>query len=235
MKHAPPEPLQWSDAQIAAFWRYVAEHRSEDYFTRQFGARILDLTRRFCTPHALVCDYGCGPGYLLEQLLRSHRAAGCDLSDDSLAEARRRLAGHANFAGLFSVEALPAGLRFDVAYAVETVEHVLERHEEGFFANLSRLLRPRGVIIATTPNAENLAADTVFCAGCSHTFHRWQHVRSFDAATLEGFFARRGFEALSVTAVDFAARAPLQRLVAALRPALGGKNPHLVYVGRSRS
>jgi SAM-dependent methyltransferase len=231
----PVAPLEWSDELLASFWGYYAQHRQEDYFTGLFGDRILDLTRGFYRADAVVCDYGCGSGFLLEKLLRTHRAAGCDLSEDNLAEVRRRLGSAPNLVATFRVGAAPVDVRFDAVYVVETVEHVLDRHEERFFAGLSSLLRPGGVVIVTTPHAENLAAETVFCPACRHTFHRWQHVRRFDPDSLAAFFARRGFEPVKVFTTDFGARSPWRRLKARLRPALGRVNPHLVYVGRRRA
>jgi SAM-dependent methyltransferase len=229
----PATPLEWTDEQLATFWSYYAEQRQEDYFTRQFGDRILRLTRRFYGADGLVCDYGCGSGFLLEKLARTHRAVGCDFAEANLAQARARLGGrHPNLVAVFRVGQKPPEIQCDAAYVVETVEHVLPRHEEEFFANVSGLLRPGGVVIATTPNAENLAGDTVYCPGCNHEFHRWQHVRSFDAARLRDFFGRRGFSEVETFTTDFAAATPWRALKARLRPMLGRKNPHLVYVGR---
>jgi len=227
--------LEWTDEQLAVFWAYYAERRQEDYFTRLFGDRILEQTRRFYGRDALVCDYGCGAGYLLEKLLATHRAAGCDFSSDNLAEVRKRLGSNPNLAALFRVGEQAQNLRCDAAYVVETVEHVLERHEEQFFGNLHALLKPGGVVVVTTPNAEDLAAETVFCPSCRHGFHRWQHVRSFDEAGLREFFGRRGFEQVACFTTDFAAGTPWRRLKARLRAALGRKNPHLVYAGRKRA
>jgi 2-polyprenyl-3-methyl-5-hydroxy-6-metoxy-1,4-benzoquinol methylase len=227
--------LEWTDEHLAAFWGYYAEQRQEDYFTRLFGARILGLTRRFYRRESIVCDYGCGFGYLLERLLQTHRAAGCDLAEANIAEVRKRLGGHRNLAAVFRVGEPPVDLKCDAVYVVETVEHILMRHEEQFFVNLVRLLRPGGVVIATTPNAETLAAETVYCPCCRHEFHRWQHVRSFDASSLAVFFGDRGFEHVETFTTDFAARTPWQGLKARLRPVLGRTNPHLVYVGRKRT
>ena len=227
------EPLPWTDEQLSTFWGYYAEHRQEDYFTGQFGDRILALTSGFFAADARVCDYGCGYGFLLEKLLRGHRAAGCDFTDANVEAVRRRLDGHPNFIGAFRIGEPPTDGKFDVVYVVETVEHVLARHETQFFDNLAGVLRPGGVLIATTPNGEDLAAETVYCPQCRHSFHRWQHVRSFDAASVSEFF-RRGFDPVATFTTDFSARTTWQRLKARLRPALGKRNPHLVYVGRKR-
>jgi 2-polyprenyl-3-methyl-5-hydroxy-6-metoxy-1,4-benzoquinol methylase len=225
-------PLEWTDEQLSTFWGYYAEQRQEDYFTRQFGDRILAMTRSFYRRDAEVCDYGCGPGFLLEKLLRTHRAAGCDFAEGNLSAVRQRLAAHPNLIGAYKVTEVPAGTAFDVVYIVETVEHVLERHREDFFRNVLRLVRPGGIVIATTPNAEDLSASTVFCPGCRHDFHRWQHVRSFDAESLPRFFAGIGFTTVRTFTTDFSARSSWQKAKARLRPAIGKKNPHLVYVGR---
>ena len=235
MSGQPVAPLQWTDELLASFWGYYAHNRQEDYFTSLFGGRILDLTRRFYGKDAVVCDYGCGSGHLLEQLLQTHRSAGCDFSSDNLTAVRARLGDHSNLAGLFLVGDKPVEMQFDVLYVVETVEHVLERHEETFFRNLSALVRPGGVLIATTPHAEDLEAGTVFCPSCRHTFHRWQHVKSFDGPALVHFLGRAGFDPTAVFTTDFSARSQWQRAKALLRPMLGKRNPHLVYAGRKRS
>lgn len=225
-------PLEWTDEQLAGFWDYYAESRQEDYFTKLFGERILALTRGYYGSEALVCDYGCGSGFLLERLLETHRAAGCDFSEANLAAVRGRLGGHRNLAATFRVGEVPPGTAFDALYAVETVEHVLDRHEAQFFANVVGLLRPGGVVVVTTPNAENLSAETVYCPHCRHEFHRWQHVRSFGAESLAAYFGAHGFERVATFTTDFAARTPWQALKARLRPLMARKNPHLVYIGR---
>ena len=225
-------PLEWTDEQLSTFWGYYAEHRQEDYFTRQFGDRILHITRGFYPADASVCDYGCGPGFLLEKLLATHRAAGCDFTERNLAAVRDRVGANRTLIGAFKVTEVPAGLAFDAVYVVETVEHVLDRHIDGFFGNLVRLVRPGGVVIVTTPNSEDLSGSTVFCPGCRHEFHRWQHVRTFDAHSLSGFFNKAGFFPVRTFTTDFSARGPWSRAKARLRPMLRKKNPHLVYVGR---
>lgn len=235
MNDRPVVPLEWTDELLASFWGYYARHRQEDYFTGLFGDRILGLTRGFYAADAVVCDYGCGSGFLLEKLLRTHQAAGCDFSEDNLAEVRRRLGDRPNLVAAFKVGQAPPDLRFDAVYAVETVEHVLDRHERGFFDGLSALLRPGGVVVVTTPHAENLADNTAFCPVCRHTFHRWQHVRSFDGHSLTALFRKWGFEPVRSFTTDFAARTAWRRLKARLRPAFGRMNPHLVYVGRKRA
>ena len=233
MSETGARPLEWNDAQLAAFWGYYAEQRREDYFTHRFGQRILEVTREFYPRDALVCDYGCGPGFLLEKLVATHRAVGCDFSEANIAQARSRVGGQPNLVATFTTSAVPPDLKCDVLYAVETVEHILDRHADAFFSNINKLLRSGGVVIATTPNAEDLIGNTVFCPCCQHTFHRWQHVRSFDGASLSAFFEAHGFRTARTFTTDFAAGNRWQKTKARMRPLLGRRNPHLVYVGRA--
>lgn len=225
--------LKWTRPLVAALWRHYAEHGQETYFTHQFGDRIVAATRKYVSEGATVCDYGCGSGHLLALLAADFRTAGVDFTAENVAAARARAGSSSNLMGVYQVgqDDLPEGA-FDVLYVVETVEHVLEDGLAGFFADLRRLLRPGGRVIVTTPHDEDLAGSTVFCPCCSHTFHRWQHLRSFTAGALEAFMIRGGFEREASFTTDFTARSLPQRLKARLRPLLSRKNPHLVYVGR---
>jgi 2-polyprenyl-3-methyl-5-hydroxy-6-metoxy-1,4-benzoquinol methylase len=232
----PPDPrLEWTDELVSSFWRFYAQNREQDYFTGRFGDRILDVTSRFIPRDALVCDYGCGAGFLLEKLVRRYRAAGCDFTPANVEAARRRVGDSPNLVGTFTIDdpALSRG-GFDAVYFVETVEHLLDHHVSQALATLGDLLKPGGVLIATTPHDEDLDASMVYCPCCSHLFHRWQHVRSFTGDSLAAFMAGGGFEPVSVFTTDFTATTRKQKLKAALRPSFGRKNPHLVYVGRKR-
>lgn len=228
-------PLEWTDEMVGALWRYQAEENIDDYFTNLFGDRILEATARYVPADAVVCDYGCGPGFLLERLLQHHRAFGFDFTRANIEKARLRVAGNPNLAGLFTFEAgdLPAGAA-DVTYVVETVEHLLPHHVDGFFEKVRHVLKPDGLVIVSTPNDENLAAATVYCPCCNKTFHRWQHVRSFNAATLSSFMERGGFRRVAAFSTDFSAAGAWSRLKVRLRPSFGRWNPHLVYIGRVR-
>lgn len=225
--------LKWTRPLVAALWRHYAEHGQETYFTHQFGDRIVAETHRYVPADAVVCDYGCGSGHLLARLAAEFRVAGVDFTPENVSASRARAQGSGRLMGVYQVgqDDLPEGA-FDVLYLVETVEHVLEEDLAGFFADLRRLLRPGGRVIVTTPHDEDLAGATVFCPCCRHTFHRWQHLRSFNAGTLEAFMREGGFERQTVFTTDFAARSLPQRLKSRLRPLFGRKNPHLVYVGR---
>jgi len=228
----PEEPrLRWTAPLVARFWDYYAQYRPEDYFTRRHGERIVELTASYVPPGGRVCDYGCGAGYLTEHLARRFRTRGVDFSLGNIEATRARLTGSANFDGaVLASEARTSGFLHDAAYLVETVEHLLDEDVDATLATVFASLRPGGVVIVTTPNEEQLAESDVFCPTCSHTFHRWQHMRRFDANTLEMFMTRAGFERVNTFATDFGQTNPLLlwlRRQFARRPL-----PHLVYIGK---
>jgi hypothetical protein len=61
----------------------------------------------------------------------------------------------------------------------------------------------------TTPNREDLELNSVYCPLSDSFFHRWQHVRSFDAAGLNDLLSRFQFERIHEQWIDFSATAEL--------------------------
>ena len=47
-------------------------------------------------------------------------------------------------------------------------------------------------MLISTPNNENLSIWNVYCPHCKHSFHRWQHVRSWTADLLAAAVAPYG-------------------------------------------
>lgn len=119
---------------------------------------------------------------------------------------------------------------------VELVEHVDDATLANIFDDVKRVLVPDGLVVVTTPNDENLLNETVYCPCCNHTFHRWQHVRSWSAESLSALFRAQGLDMVEVFATDFSisprngwVQYLLRRLARTIR---GRKQPHLVGVGR---
>lgn len=224
-------PLEWTDEFVSNIWEYYGT-KAEAYFTYQFGDRILEETQGHIPENATVCDYGCGAGFLLKRLLETHQTAGIDFTRKNLEKTAHLAQNHPNLIGLFEPsECASLAESFDVIYFVETVEHLLDHHIDSTFSALANLLKPGGVVICTTPNDEDLREQEVFCPVTCKVFHRYQHMRSFTAGSLERLFANQGFTAIKTFTTDFTARTLKDRLKTRLRPALGRKNPHLVYVG----
>lgn len=185
-----------------------------------------------------ILDYACGTGSLTGHLLNEGLdVAACDLSSDSLAIVRERYQNHPNFIGVSAPNDLKmTASPFDAVLLVELIEHVDDATLSGIFAEVKGALRPGGLIVVTTPNDENLQAETVYCPSCNHTFHRWQHVRSWSADSLADIFRTAGIDVVEIFATDFSLsrkngslRYLLRRVSRAIQSV---RPPHLVGIGR---
>jgi len=101
-----------------------------------------------------LIDIGCGGGLVSEPMARlGFAVTGIDASEANLAVAREhaQAGGLAIDYGAASIEAVAEGSeRFDVALALEVVEHVAD--VDGFLAATAAVLRPGGMLIASTLN-----------------------------------------------------------------------------------
>jgi SAM-dependent methyltransferase len=98
-------------------------------------------------PGARLLDAGCGSGRTLDELARYGRVSGVDVSAQAVAAARGR--GHADVR-LARVEQLPfADQAFDVVTCLDVIEHTAD--DRATFAELRRVTRPAGLLIATVP------------------------------------------------------------------------------------
>lgn len=201
---ADAQPLQWTNELVQKFWDY--QSRSPDaYFTSQFGAQIAGAVLDFIPRHARILDYACGTGALTGHLLRAGLSvAACDLSRDSVEIVQGKYQKQPGFLGAFSIaEMALTDLRFDAVVLVELVEHVDDQVLQRISDDVRRVLAPGGVVVVTTPNDEDLTIEAVYCPCCNHTFHRWQHVRSWSAQTLSTRFLSLGFQTVTTRTMDF--------------------------------
>jgi SAM-dependent methyltransferase len=140
------------------------------------GIVALHLKRyEFARPHCRdrdVLDAGCGVGYGSAFLAaEARRVVGVDLDGDAIAYAAQRY-GRPNvefmIGDLQRLEVADAS--FDVVCAFETIEHLPE--PERFVSETRRVLRPGGLLFASTPRA-NGTSDNPF------------HEREFSPAEFE--------------------------------------------------
>jgi SAM-dependent methyltransferase len=139
-----------------------AEHRARYHWAAQVagGKRVLDA--------------GCGLGYGIE-ILRAAGAAevfGVDLSAEAVEEAQRRIedAGEVRQGDVRNLEFDDQS--FDLVVCFETIEHVEE--PQSALAEFRRVLRPGGVLLLSSPNAD------AYPAGNEH------HVREYKPGELVG-------------------------------------------------
>lgn len=228
--------MSWTPERVRRFWDYQSRFPA-NYFAHQYGRAIAATLASHVSPPARVLDYACGPGFLIPALLeRGYSVVAADQSSESVERANRTFGGRHRFEGARLTNAVRASERFDVAIMSELVEHLPDDPLDSVVREIRTLLRAGGYLLVTTPNEEDLQASMTYCPECQHTFHRWQHVRSWSAASLGDYLRTRGFEITVLKRTDFGAvfRGVLPRVVSRLRYALGvRKHPHLVVLARA--
>lgn len=234
-----PHKIQWTRELISRFWDFASSHSAHRamYFSRLKGDALIGFVRsRGVKLSGRVLDFGCGPGYLLEKLIAGGTACeGLDFSRASLEEARGRLGSNPLLKGLEHAQSLPVPYKdetFDVVFALETVEHLLDADLEATLADILRITRPGGAVVVTTPNQEDLEQEESMCPECGSVFHRWQHIRSFDAPGLSSFLSGFGLREEVCRAVHLPGPGVLGRARSWATTLFGWKPPQLVYIGR---
>lgn len=229
--------VEWTDDAINRFWTFT-NFSPEEYFTFAFGKAIVQSMSAFLLPGRRVLDYGCGIGCLVEHLIKkSLVVTAADNSPTAVETVKRKYEGTPRFGGAYGIEdLLQRNESFDVVIAVEVIEHLNDDKLESFVMNAKRLLAPKGILIVTTPNNEQLAKQYVYCPNCEHVFHRVQHVRSWSESSLQSYFEKSEFVNVSTYATDFSIMnlSFYGRLVRAVKR-IGGQrlpeeHPHLVGV-----
>ncbi len=111
------------------------------------------LARRYAPKSGRVLEIGCGLGHLLGWLVDRYQVFGTDINQWALNQAQGNVPqGH--FAQLSAEElgAFPAS-DFQVVIAKHVLEHL--PHPELAIAEMSRVLAPRGILLAATPNLDS--------------------------------------------------------------------------------
>ena len=129
-----------------------------------------------------VLDAGCGVGYgsafLAEQ---ADEVVGVDRNDEAIDYARQRYAGPNVSFEVGDVLALRhADASFDVVCSFETIEHLSE--PAALVSESARVLRPGGVFVCSTPNADQVATDP------DNPFHEQELTKDDFAALLRRDF-----------------------------------------------
>ena len=189
-----PLSLEWTPEKIQRFWNHQSQS-SEDYYSRKASASLLRLLGHRLDKTLPVLDYGCGDGGLLERLLaQGFLVSGIEFSAMSCERIRQKLSGYPRFRGVFETkELLARERRFGTIFLIEVIEHLPNATLDNLMRDLRQLLLEGGVVVITTPNNEDLTREEVYCAGCGHTFHRWQHIRSWSRESLRAFLHSNGF------------------------------------------
>ena len=196
------ELIKWTPDLVGKFWTGVSRSRlSEMSSSRSCAGRLLELIEPYLNSHSRYLDYGAGDGDLVTAMVsKGYRMAAHEPNQDRLGKLHLSVLEHPNFLGVVGGDRQEP---FDGIFMVEVIEHILEPEVEEVFRQVRSLLKRGGLLIITTPLAEDLELNAAFCPSCEILFHRWQHVRSFTVETLTEFMARQGFCCEWQRVVDF--------------------------------
>jgi SAM-dependent methyltransferase len=120
---------------------------------RQVGCRSARRVLEAAGDHPVrdVLDWGCGPGRVAVHLARAGGLAlhGCDPDPEAVAWCREHIpAGQFAVSGLYPPLPYPGG-SFDLVIGVSVMTHLTRRVQRKWLRELSRVLRPGGLLVAT--------------------------------------------------------------------------------------
>lgn len=237
--------IVWDDEKITKMWDFHSKNPSSQnmYFSKMNGRGVLKyLSERVALSGKRILDYGSGPAFLLEHIL----ALGLDLkynaldnSEESIKFIKETFSSEKRLENAFYVDSFPSQINetFDVIICCEVIEHLSDEHLSSMVQEFKKLLKPGGYLLVTTPNDENLNDLTMACPECGCVFHKWQHLRSWNKATISKFFGEASFETVSVDTITISTN-PLQRIKSFLQrsASLFGypapKPANLLYLGK---
>lgn len=228
-------PLVWDEKLVIKFWDYYSQF-PEKYFTYQFGGNIVTILSQNVKSGSAILDYGCGTGYLIKHFIdEGFETYGADTSPVSVESVNNRYKDSSNYKGAFLIdELLKLNRKFDVIFVIEVIEHLTDEFLFPLIENVKKLVNPGGQIIFTTPKDENLDNSSVYCPVCDHTFHRWQHVRSWSIDSLTSCLQKQNLKVTSCYGTDFSENKPKEFLKKIKHSArnyfFSTPNPHLVAI-----
>ncbi len=108
-----------------------------------------------------VLEIGCGIGtqtqVMLQYLSEDAKVTSVDISDESIAIAKKRLAKYSNLTLIAGdITELEISEKFDVIVLPDVIEHIPLDLHDGLFNKLSKLLNPDGFILIHIPDPEYL-------------------------------------------------------------------------------
>jgi SAM-dependent methyltransferase len=195
--------LRWTRALSDRFWQRVSgtDYLLSKAFSPFPGEELLDLLRNVLRKDWKYVVFGSGAhGLFVEKML--HRGLPCAACEPLRTDTSRPypFANHPLYLG---EAAAGRDGEFDCALVTTVIEHVHDEDFPNFMRRVRALLKPGGIVIFTTPNREDLQANSVFCPVAEVLFHPRQHLRSWQPEMLEIFLEGYGFAPLAVHQVDF--------------------------------
>jgi len=209
MSTREPAEWVWTPARVTEFWNRIAGTPMD---AQSFGAiegpGLLKALEPWLVPGGRHLDIGSGEGEMARMMARAgYAVAVLEPSPGRRNFLTEKLYGVRGCIGAFETIDPGNAASFDVVMAIEVIEHILEDGYADFFATFAHSLAPGGRMILTTPNREDLDRSLMVSPLAGILYHRWQHVRSFDAVTLTALLAQYGFAVEVIHEADVSALA----------------------------
>jgi SAM-dependent methyltransferase len=171
----------WTPDTISRLWTIWANNPllKSQFYPANYYEALLSEAAPFLGDTTTIADIGCGSGTVLSVLRQrgiGRRLIGVDLSEPSLDALRSRFADDASIA--FQVGSIAStGLdatSCDLVICTETLEHLFPRDFAAGLAEISRVLKPGGRLLASVPLEER--PNFVACPECHAIFTPYQHM-----------------------------------------------------------
>ena len=136
-----------------------------------------------------ILDVGCGDGVFLSLMSSEWSKQGLEPSATGATLARKRNLDVANA----TLDTAARQYQADVVSALDVIEHVIDPHN--FVESFKRHLRPGGVVLLLTGDADSMPAKT---AGPQWSYLRWcGHISVFSGSGLRKLLESHGYEILA--------------------------------------
>lgn len=137
----------------------------------------------------MILDVGCGEGMFLSTLSDEWSKQGLEPSASGASLARKRNLDVTRG----TLDSSPRQYEVDLIAALDVIEHVIDPH--GFVESFKRHLKPGGVVLLLTGDAESYAARV---AGSQWSYLQWcGHISVFSQSGLRKLMQSHGFEVLA--------------------------------------
>lgn len=233
----------WDDKSIISFWDYTSNFEQK-YFAYQVGDVLLSFCEKYLKKDSKILDYGAGLGFITEKLInKGNNVAALDFSLKTIEKLNNTFKLNNRFIGAFDSETIRGiGIKFDVIFITEVIEHLNDYYLNILFEDVLDLLSENGKLIITTPNKEVLEDSYIYCPFSDIVFHRWQHVRSWDKEKLSAYLQKKGFDQVEIIQTHLLNkpkwvglnRKTLANILDYLKLKVEGKKPHLLAIAKRK-